>query len=108
MRAQHRARWARQSSKATARRSPEEIFGEISKAVPSMLPRHVRDEIISSMCLAVLEGDLLIKNIKAEVRKYLTDHDRGNDYHRTLSLDETMPGGKATWIERITGEDLPW
>lgn len=108
MRQKSRDKRARAASKTKIRRSPDEVYRDISKAVPSVLPRHIRDELIGTMCLAVLEGKLLVKNIKSEVAKYLTDYNRQNDHHRTLSLDETMRGGKAAWVDRLTEEDLPW
>lgn len=104
----HRARHARNASVATARRSPTEIYNLISKHVPVALPRHDRDDLIGAMCLAVLEGALLIRNIRSEAKAYLTAHNREYDHHKTLSLDETLHGGKGAWIDNLTAEDLPW
>ncbi len=98
----------KKTSLAQMKRSPEAIWQRINAAVPASLARQVRDELIGNMCLAVLEGELLVKNIKAEVAKFMANYNREYDGFKTLSLDETRPGTKDAYVDRLTKEDMPW
>jgi hypothetical protein len=98
----------RRQSITTFNRSPEQVFKNISAIVPAGLSRHDRDDLIGALCLAVLEGKLLVGNIKPEVARYLAAHNREYDHFKTLSLDETLPGGKGSWVDTLTEDDKPW
>ncbi len=99
-----RLRRSRDASKRNLRVSPAEVFAQISKAVPFGLPRHQRDDLIGSMCLAVLEGKLLIKNIRAEVAKFVAAYNREYDGFKTLSLDAELPGTKKRYIDGVAAD----
>lgn len=89
---------------ARARRSPEEIFKLVMNAIPRELPRHERDDLVGTMCLAILEGKLLVKSVKAEVGKYLKAHNREYDTFKTMSLDEFVPGTKTRYVDNIASD----
>jgi len=95
---------ARRRSKATMHAKPDTIMGAISKAVPQTLPQHVRDDLIGNLCLAVLEGKLLIENIKAEAGKYLKAFNRESETFKTLSLDAEISGTKTRYIDNIASD----
>ena len=59
-----------------ARLNPDDIMRMVSQAVPITLPRDVRDDAVSMMALAVLEGRLKPKDIAARAREFVTAHYR--------------------------------
>jgi hypothetical protein len=106
--AKHLARAKARDSKITSRRrfarSPAEVYELIGKSVPRALPRHTRDDLIGTLCLAVLEGKLLVKNIKVEVGKYLAAHNREYDTFKTVSLDAAIPGTNKRYVDTIASD----
>lgn len=98
-----RQRLRRQSIKAMME-SPDKIYSLILSALPSGLPRHVRDDVVGSLCLAIMERKVLVKNIKAEVGKFLKAYNREYDTFKTLSLDELIPGTKTTRLDALAAE----
>lgn len=88
----HRRRWAAAKSKRAIALSPDAVFVAIDKAVSKALPRFVRDDVISAMCLAVLEGQLFIENIQKEAKSFLASHNRMFDHFKTRSLDAPVAG----------------
>lgn len=69
------------------RNDPDAVYREISRAVPSGLPPHMRGDVIAEMCLAVLEGQLLVRDAAARVREYVRGYNRQYDGFKTISLD---------------------
>jgi hypothetical protein len=102
--ARHRAKRARKESLAQVRCSPDVVYKLVTKAIPGGLPRHDRDDLAGAMCLAILEGKLLVKHIKAEVAKYLKAHNREYDTFKTLSLDAEIPGTKTRYVDNIASD----
>jgi hypothetical protein len=102
--ARFKARDARKASQSTVRQSPDEVYRLISKSVPNGLSRYDRDDVVAAMCLAVLEGKLLVKNIKTAVTKYLAAHNREYDGFKTLSLDAEIPGTKKRYIDNVAAD----
>lgn len=76
----------------TMAQSPDQVYAMIDNAVSKALPSFVRDEIVSTMCLAVLEGKLFIENIKTESEHYLSAYNREFDHFKTGSLDAPING----------------
>lgn len=83
-------------SKQTVRVNPDKVYLLLQRAVSRSLPQHIRDDLISTMCLAVLEGKLLVENIDKEARKYVTDYNRVNDTYKNVSLDAPINGDGFT------------
>jgi hypothetical protein len=77
----------------------------IDKAVPRTLPEFVRDEIVASMCLAVLEGKLFIENICKEASSYLRAYNRDFDTFKTTSLDAPLNGQDGTTFIDMLADD---
>jgi hypothetical protein len=60
--------------------------------------------VVGAMCLAVLEGKLLLKNIKAEVCKFVAAQNREYDSFKTLSLDAEIPGTMRRYIDNVAAD----
>jgi hypothetical protein len=77
----------------------------VSRAVSSALPRFMRDDVIQSMLLAVLEGELLLGNVGARVKDYLAGYNRQYDTFKTLSLDAPMGGTELRRIDLLVAPE---
>jgi hypothetical protein len=88
----------------TIRHDPDTVYRVVSRAVSSALPRFMRDDVISSMLLAVLEGELLLENVGTRIKDYLGRYNREYDGFKTLSLDAPMGG---TDLKRIDLLEAP-
>jgi len=91
-RARSRRRTRARIAQRTIGRSPDQVYMLINRAVSRALPSHVRDDVVASMCLAVLEGKLFIENIEKEAKSFLTAYNRQFDHFKTASLDEPING----------------
>jgi hypothetical protein len=90
---------------------PREVFGLASSAVPAKLPRHVRDDVIGSLALAVLEGEVGIHEIKEHVASTLTEYYRMHPTkYGPQSLDAPVygDGDKTPLVERIADDQKIW
>ncbi|TPJ52690.1 hypothetical protein [Mesorhizobium sp. B2-6-4] len=85
----------------TIRHDPDTVYRVVSRAVSSALPRFMRDDVIASMLLAVLEGKLLLENVGARVKDYVTGYNREYDTIKTLSLDAPMGGTDLRRIDLL-------
>lgn len=88
-----------------------QLYAAAADAVPRGLPPHLRDEVISDIVLAVLEGEITFAEIRPSAREYLTRHRRLFGDHGTVSLDATIPGtdGAVRYIDRLPSDALrPW
>jgi len=104
-RARHKRRYAQERSIKKIRLSSDEIFKAVNKAVSRAIPQFVRDDVISEMCLAILEGKLFIENIGKEAAKFLAAHNRAFDHFRTISVDTEISEG-LTILDTLTQESL--
>ncbi len=102
-----RRRSARQRSQRQITLSPDAVFRLIDKAVPKVLPRFVRDDIISAMCLAVLDGQLFVENVGKEASKFVRAYNREYDQFKTVSLDAPLAGYDGlTLLDRLVDPHL--
>jgi hypothetical protein len=83
------------------RHNPEDVYRVVSRAVSSTLPRFMRDDVINSMLLAVLEGKLLLEHVGARMKDYVTGYNREYDTYKTLSLDAPMGGTDLRRIDLL-------
>ncbi|BCG88530.1 hypothetical protein MesoLj113c_46400 [Mesorhizobium sp. 113-3-9] len=83
------------------RHNPEDVYRVVSRAVSAALPRFMRDDVINSMLLAVLEGELLLQNVAARVKDYLGRYNQQYDTFKTLSLDAPMGGTDLRRIDLL-------
>ena len=83
------------------RHNPDEVYRVVSRAVSSALPRFMRDDVINSMLLAVLEGKLLLQHVGARMKDYITGYNREYDTFKTLSLDAPMGGTDLRRIDLL-------
>lgn len=91
-RARGRRRKQAEIAQRTIKRSPDQVYSLIDAAISPQLPRHIREDVVSAMCLAVLEGKLFIENIGKEAKAFLASYNREFDYFKTASLDEPING----------------
>lgn len=68
------------------------LFTAAKAAVPKYLDRHAREDIISSIVLAVLEGEIDEADIPAKAGGYITAYNRGSNHYNTVSIDAVIPG----------------
>lgn len=84
--------YRKRKSKTAIVLNPDVVYRQIMAAIPRVWPRHVRDDIAGEMCLAVLEGKILVTDIDKEVRKFMTVYNRVYETYRTTSLDAPVAG----------------
>ena len=86
-----------------------DMYAAVNAAVPVGLPPHIRDDIIGSMVLAILEGELEIQDVGKRTREYKSQYDKTFEVYRTVSLDQTVPGtDDLKLIDRVSNEDSLW
>lgn len=102
--AQNRQRWKKYYANKNPERSyhtgealqaalnKNDLYATARASVPSYYPRHTRDDIISSIVLAVLEGDFTLAEIPNYAKKFISAYYKEADYYRTRSIDATIPG----------------
>ncbi|QKD03496.1 hypothetical protein EB235_20005 [Mesorhizobium loti R88b] len=96
-----RAQANMQRSINSIRHDPDTVYRVVSRAVSSALPRFMRDDVIASMLLAVLEGKLLLDHVGARMKDYVTGYNREYDTFKTLSLDAPMGGTDLRRIDLL-------
>ncbi|AZO23883.1 hypothetical protein EJ070_26505 [Mesorhizobium sp. M1E.F.Ca.ET.045.02.1.1] len=92
-------------SVSTANHSPEGLMRAVNAAISPALPRFIKDEIAGEMMLAVLEGTLLLDQIRAKVQEYLRRYNRDYDTFKVLSLDAPIAGTDLRRIDTLTSRD---
>lgn len=76
-----------------------------SAAVPDTLPPDIRDDVISEMVVAVLEGSLSAIDVPRAARRFISDHFRSREWRSILSLDAVVPGtDRVRLIDTIAAE----
>ena len=48
---------------------PDLVFSIVDAAVSRNLPRHIRDDVVGTVALMVLDGQISLSQVKAEARK---------------------------------------
>lgn len=82
-----------------------DFYAAAERAVPAGYPRWIRDDVISDIVLAVLEGEITIEQIATRARKYITRHYAEFADRKTLSLDAPIPGlDGVTYLDRLAME----
>lgn len=82
----------RRRRKAKIKFAQKSLYQTACDTVPRYLPRHIRDDVISEITLAVLEGTLAAEDIAKSAKKYLTAWNRDFGSYGTVSLDAVIPG----------------
>lgn len=80
-------------------------FAAASLHVPRHLPQDMRDDIISDIIVACLEGKVKVEDVKKTVPRFVTAHNRAAGYN--VSLDAEIGDGMRM-IDIITEDNLPW
>src|SRR5690606_311875 len=101
----YRALWAKYRAQKRAGKHPETTFGELlnralnanalyaaaNGAVPRSLPPHARDDIVSEIVLAVLDGALAMEDINKAAARFVSSYWKARQLF-TLSLDAPIAG----------------
>ena len=69
-----------------------ELYRVANAATPCSLPTDIRDDVVSEMILAVLEGRLGQHQIIHAAPRFVSQHFRAREWAQTLSLDAIVPG----------------
>lgn len=89
-----------------ANHSPEMLMRAVYAAIPPTLPKFIRDEVAGEMMLAVLEGALLMDNIRRSVAEHLRRYNKGYETFKLLSLDAPIAGtDHLHGIDMLTSAD---
>lgn len=83
-----------------------DLFSAAERAVPKSLPRWIRDDVVSDIVLAILEGALSIEQVAARAKGFIAAHYRSFASLDTLSLDAPIPGTDGlTYLDRLSGQE---
>lgn len=104
MREKARRQYKRHRSIAAVRHNPDNVYKIVNKVVSAALPKHMRDDVIAEILLAVLEGKLLLDQIGQRVKDFVRDYNREYDTFKTLSLDEVIPGTNTSRLDMLAAE----
>lgn len=63
-----------------------------ARAAVVRVPADVRDDIVSMICLAVLEGEITLADVPKMTLEFTRRHYREFNPNRTISLDDVPPG----------------
>ncbi|MAY30742.1 MAG: hypothetical protein CL627_16345 [Aurantimonas sp.] len=74
------------------------IYAAAEKAVPRTYPKEVRDDVISSIFLAVIEGEINARDIPTKAKQFVSAYWRGRPEFHALSFDAPVgdSGGRLT------------
>lgn len=95
---------SRRKAKQTINLNPDMVYRQIDAAVPRQWPRHMRDDVIASALLEILEGRVRLDQIGELIRRSTTAYNRQFDTFKTLSLDATVPGTDQTYLDRLADQ----
>ena len=84
-----------------------EIYHAVNKAVSFGIPAHIRDDVIGSMILAVLEGDLALDQVKARAREFSAAYHREAGTYKTISIDAPVHGTDDLRLIDTIADDTP-
>lgn len=82
-----------------------DLYAEASRQVPAGLPSFIRDDIISDIVIAVLDGEISAADIALKAKGIIKAYWRQFSDQRLVSLDDTVPGTDLKRIDRISNED---
>jgi len=100
-------RWLRIKSTTKAFLDPEAIWMRIDKAVNRSLPAHIREDVVSAMVLAALEGKLHVDKIESAARSFVTEYNRNNRVYEDVSLDAPIPGMEGiTYLDKLVDDTI--
>jgi len=79
-----------------------DIYAVARRSLPAGLPAFVRDDVITDVVLAHLEGKLAIGDVPKRAGEFLKSYNRLFDQWKTVSLDATIPGTDGiTYMDRV-------
>lgn len=84
-----------------------EVWLVANKSVPATLPSDVRDDVISSLCLAVFEGEISVGDIASRARTFVSAHYRSRDWWQTVSIDAPIFRGSDTSLLDVLEDGTP-
>jgi len=82
-----------------------DLYATVNRAVSLGLPKHIRDDVISSMVLAVLEGEYTIEEIGRRSREFTSRYHKTMDTYKLKSYDSTIGDTDLKMIDTFSNED---
>lgn len=86
-------------------KSPSDLYARISKAVPRTFHRDVRDDVISDIAVALLDGEISHAEIETLATRFISSHFKFREWHQLLSIDGTVTGNDNLRIVDTIAED---
>lgn len=78
------------------------LYAAAAAVVPGHYARHTRDDLISMICLAVLEGETTLEQIAADAKGIATRYWREfGQFTKMVSLDTLIPGTDIRMIDTL-------
>lgn len=81
----------------------EPLYAQAAKLAPKYLPRDVREDFITEVIIAVLEGSATIEGVKGNLSRFIPEHHK--DSFRTVSMDQTVKGTDNLRIKDTIASD---
>jgi hypothetical protein len=78
-----------------------DIYAAARAALPKGLPDFVRDDVITEIVLAHLEGRLALADVPTRAPDFLRAYRRDFDQWKIVSLDAPIPGTDLRYIDRL-------
>lgn len=95
---------ASQESRAKAL-TADAVYAAADRAISRNLPPHLRDDIVSCMVLAALEGQIAIENMAKRAASFISGWFGDQHWRDNVSIDDTIPGrGRQTYAEAIASD----
>jgi len=82
-----------------------ELYAEASRHVPARLPDFIRDDIVSDIVIAVLDGEFAVTDIALKATAVMAAYWRQFGDQRLVSLDAELTGTDFRRIDTISNED---
>jgi|GEM_PF-6235689 len=82
-----------------------ELYAEASRHVPAGLPDFIRDDIVSDIVIAVLDGEFAVTDIARKAKAIMAAYWRQFGDRRLVSLDAELTGTDFRRIDTISNED---
>lgn len=95
----------RQAAAATTRRRllESEVYAAADKAVGRGYPPDVREDLVSEIMLAILDGSVALGDVKSAAPRIISAYWRGRDTYRCESMDAFVFDGRKGTLHELIG-----
>lgn len=82
-----------------------DLYARVDTLISRWLPPDVREDVVSDLILAILEGNVDENPSPAQARAFVTAHYRRFDRFRVRSLDDFVPGSeKCRFVDLVASD----